>query len=151
MQGRKALFLACAVLVAGEVEAAPLTVSSVDRPDPGIVRIAVLYDGGNSPSFRLTARCSPDALGEWVLAAVVTVAQAEKRAVLESREDLARRTDRLVPFQGRGHAALRSRRNSVATSGNPWAIAQLPLVVFQLEGSQQVEPRERMTALRRSR
>ena len=88
MMGRKALvLLVVTALVAGEVEAAvTLTVTRVDRSEPGVVRIAVSYDGGGTPSFRLTPTCSPGASQEWVVASVVRVTPADKGAVLELRD-----------------------------------------------------------------
>jgi len=104
MMGRKALVLAAlAAALPARVEAAgTLAVTNVDRSQPGVVRIAVRYRGGPSPSFRLTPTCGTTVPGDWVVASTVNVDPVRRRAVLELRDDLGWLGERRLPCQARG-------------------------------------------------
>src|SRR5438093_874232 len=82
--------------------AATIAVTSVDRSHPGVVRIAVRYDGSPRPSFRLTPTCAGP--GEWVVAATIMTTPARKESLVELRDDLGWLTDRRLPCQARGLA-----------------------------------------------
>jgi len=104
MMWKNALVLA-ALAAAAPAQAgavATLAVTSVDRSQPGVVRIAVRYDGSRRPSFRLTPTCG--GRGEWVVAAAVTTTPARKQALVELRDDLAWLTDRRLACEARGLA-----------------------------------------------
>ncbi len=104
MMWRKALVLAALAAAAPAQAGAPATlaVTGVDRSQPGVVRIAVRYDGSRKPSFRLMPTCAGS--GEWVVAAAVTVTRARDQALVELRDDLGWLTDRRLPCQARGLA-----------------------------------------------
>ncbi len=104
MMWRKALVLAALAAAAPAQAGAPATlaVTGVDRSQPGVVRIAVRYDGSRKPSFRLMPTCAGS--GEWVVAAAVTVTRARNQALVELRDDLGWLTDRRLPCQARGLA-----------------------------------------------
>jgi len=100
---RKALVVAAlAAAVPARVNAAAtIAVSSVDHSHPGLVLIAVRYDGSSRrPGFRLAPACSTP--GDWVVASTVSVEPEPRRAVLEVRGDLGWLTDRRLPCQARG-------------------------------------------------
>jgi hypothetical protein len=104
MMWRIALVLAALAAAAPAQAGTPATlaVTSVDRSHPGIVRIAVRYDGSPRPTFRVTPGCGGP--GERMVAAAVTVAPATKQALIELPDDLGWRTDRPLPCQERGLA-----------------------------------------------
>ena len=60
MMWRNALVLAALAAAAPAQAGAPATlaVTGVDRSQPGVVRIAVRYDGSRKPSFRLMPTCA---------------------------------------------------------------------------------------------
>jgi hypothetical protein len=88
---------ALAAVVPAEVGAtASIKVAAVDRSHPGVVRIAVRWHGGRSPSFRLSPACGLAESGDWVIASTVTVA-ARRQAVLELPDDLAWLGDPRLP------------------------------------------------------
>ena len=101
---RKALVLAALAAAAPAQAGAPATlaVTGVDRSHPGVVRIAVQYDGCRRASFRLMPTCAGPS--EWVVAAAVTVTRARRQALVELRDDLGWLTDRRLPCQARGLA-----------------------------------------------
>jgi hypothetical protein len=104
MMWRTALALMALVVVApAEVGATPtVEVTSVERSDTGALRIAVRYDGGEAPSFRLTPVCRHTPPASWVVASTVTMEPDSNRAVLEVEEDLSSFTDRRHPCEAQG-------------------------------------------------
>src|SRR5438552_16358292 len=101
---KKALVLAALAAAAPAQAGAPATlaVTGVDRSHPGVVGIAVRYDGFRRASFRLMPACAGP--GDWVVAAAVTVTRARNQALVELRDDLGWLTDRRLPCQARGLA-----------------------------------------------
>ncbi len=104
MAWRRTLVLTAlaAACLADVSAAAMLRVTGIDRSLPGVVRIAVDWSGGRTPSFRLSPTCGVVDAGDWVLASTVITTPARRHAVLELADDLAWLGDRRLPCQARG-------------------------------------------------
>ena len=67
---------------------AAITVTAVERPRPGWVRVVTRYAGPSQPAFRVTPLCAAERGMRWVVAAQVRVFARGRRAVVELRDDL---------------------------------------------------------------
>jgi hypothetical protein len=67
---------------------AAITVTAVEHPRPGWVRVVTRYAGPTEPAFRVTPVCAADHGMRWVVAARVRVFARGRRAVVELRDDL---------------------------------------------------------------
>jgi hypothetical protein len=67
---------------------AAITVTAVERPRPGWVRVVTRDAGPARPAFRVTPLCAAARGMRWVVAAQVRVFARGRRAIVELRDDL---------------------------------------------------------------